>query len=264
MGGLLPRLSVPSREQHTPLLHWRSRASVPPRRKCGPPKLTTILRIAAFAPRRERSQSHCRHTSRDSGGMRRGTYRLLRALGKASRLPWDAPGTGGSGGAPRCGTGELGRSLPPGPPRRAQAGVTEGAGPGRPRAVGEGAKSWAWSCGRGLTDCAWQRRRGPTLVVVSWVPVTLGSPAAGRCAGVTGPLFRAPHSGPGNVRGAGALSGTVRTPSTASWSSAPRNQTLQPRPHHPLNPGSYPSQGAPTRSPSPPVSPPRPGTHLPL
>lgn len=29
---------------------------------------------------------------------------MLRAQGNASKLPWDAPGTGGSGGAPKCGT----------------------------------------------------------------------------------------------------------------------------------------------------------------
>lgn len=69
------------------------------------PKLTTILGIAAFAPRRERNQSHTRsHTRWKSGRMRRGTYQQLRAQGNASELSWDAPGTGGSGGAPKCGT----------------------------------------------------------------------------------------------------------------------------------------------------------------
>lgn len=80
------------------------------------PKLTAILGITAFAPSRERSQLHCRHTGRGIGRMRRGIYRLLRAQGKASRLPWDAPGTGGSSGAPEVRDWELSRSLPPGLP----------------------------------------------------------------------------------------------------------------------------------------------------
>lgn len=53
---------------------------------------------------------------------------MLRAQDKASRIPWEAPGAGGSGGAPRCGTGNsVGPSHPglPGAPRlgspRAQA-----------------------------------------------------------------------------------------------------------------------------------------------
>lgn len=87
-----------------------------PARESATPKLTAILGIAAFVPSRERSQLHCRHTSRGTGRMRRGIHRLLRAQGKASRLPWDAPGTGGSSGAPEVRDWELSRSLPPGLP----------------------------------------------------------------------------------------------------------------------------------------------------
>lgn len=137
--------------QYTRVLHWhRSHWAIQSSESQFHPggsatsKFTTILGMAAFAPGRERSQSHCRHTSRDSGRMRRVTYRLLRPQGKASRLPWDAPGTGGSGGAPRCGTGNsVGPSHPglPGAPRLGSPRAL----PGRPRAAGEGGTCWASS-----------------------------------------------------------------------------------------------------------------------
>lgn len=164
------------------------------------------------------------------------------------------------------------RSIPP--TRASQARPGWGHRGRRPRApsCGErGRTRWAWSCGRGLTYCAGQRS-GPALVLVSWVPVTLGSPAAGRCAGVTGLLFRAPRSGPGNVPSAGAWGGmpgrppTLRTP---SCSSSARNQVSYPRLHPPLrllalsqqsqrpqprSPSSL-QPGLPTLSPLPPIRP---------
>lgn len=121
---------MPSSGHPSPTLVYQSLGCQSPELQCHPggsatPKLTTILGIAAFAPRRERNQSHPRcHTRR----MRRGTYQLPRAQGNASKLPWDAPGTGGSGGAPECGTANsVDPSYPglPGAPRlgspRAQA-----------------------------------------------------------------------------------------------------------------------------------------------
>lgn len=100
--------------------------------------------------------------------------------------------------------------------------------------------------------------------------MTLGSPAAGRCAGVTGLLFRAPHSGPGNAHGAGALNGIVCTRATSHPecpdlvcitpqpdSSTPSASHAQPR----LLDSSQPSipETPPNRPPSPAIRPPHPG-----
>lgn len=143
--------------------------------------------------------------------MRRGTYQLLRAQSNESKLPRDAPGTGGSGGAPKCGTAN---SVDPSHP-----GLLGAPRLGSPRAQAKGAlvrreRAHALSLelrqGADLLSLTAQLN-GPGLLLVSWVPVTLGSAAAGRCAGVTGLLFRAPRSGPGNVPSVGAWDGIVHT-----------------------------------------------------
>lgn len=101
----------------------------------------------------------------------------------------------------------------------------------------------------------------------------MGSPAAGRCAGVTGLLFLAPHSGPENVRGAGALSGIVCTRATSHpeypvlFRITPQPDSSTPSPSHAQRRFStrpkHPSQGPPTRSPSPAIRPPLPGPRYP-
>lgn len=71
---------------------------------------------------------------------------------------------------------------------------------------------WAWSCGRGLIYCVWQRwvpSVGPGILGAS--DLGRSSCGAGWGAGVAGLLFRAPLSGPGNVRGAGIWGGVART-----------------------------------------------------
>jgi hypothetical protein len=151
--------------------------------------------------------------------MGRGTYHLLRAQGNTSKFPRDAPGTGGSGGAPKCGTAN---SVDPSHP-----GLLGAPRLGSPRAQAKGAlvrQERAHALGPDLRQgadllCLTAQLSGPALVLISWVPVTLGSAAAGRCAGVTGLLFRAPRSGPGNVPSAGAWGGIVhaRAPSHSQY-----------------------------------------------
>lgn len=157
---------------------------------------------------------------------------LLRAQGKASCFPGTPQGLAEAAGPRGAGLGT--QSVPP--TRASQARPSwghRGRRPGAPSCGGKRVHALGMELRQG-TDRLRGQRRGPTLVLVSRVPLTLGNPA-GMPLGV---LFRAPHSGPGNAYGTGAWSGLVRTRapptlSTSSWSASPRNQTLHHQPPSP-------------------------------